>query len=76
MTSQRLVVIVNLRQVGAYLSEGIKPVDVSFDCENNRIVFTFSKEETAKAYKKWKNKEYNIGYPKLNGKHFGYSHAP
>lgn len=50
--------IKNQFQVKAYLSDGVKPIDVYYDKEIDKIVFIFKKEDTTEVWKKWKSYKY------------------
>ena len=50
-----IVRIVNLKQIGVYIQNGIKPIDIYF---TDRLVFVFNKDETGELFERWKNKEF------------------
>lgn len=53
----KTVNILNLQQMKRYVKHGAKPIDISYDNERDRIVFTFSKDETQELYKLWNQHE-------------------
>ena len=50
-----IVRIVNLKQIGVYIKNDIKPIDIYF---TDRLVFVFNKDETGELFERWKNKEF------------------
>lgn len=56
--------ILNLKQSMAYISNGVMPVDLKIEkndeCEHPRLVFYFIKDETIEVYNKWCNHELEI----------------
>lgn len=50
------VSIVNLKQVGLYIKNGVKPIDVQF---TDRLVFIFDKDQCSKLFDKWCKYELN-----------------
>lgn len=51
-----VVKIVNLKQVGLYIKNGIKPIDIEY---TDRLVFIFNKDETKEVFDKWCNYKLN-----------------
>ena len=53
-----VVYITNFKQACAYISDGVKPVDIKYDLKRKVMVFIFRKSETGKVWNKWNNGEY------------------
>ncbi|MDU1413467.1 MAG: hypothetical protein E6929_11705 [Clostridium sp.] len=51
------IAIVNVRQAGMYIKNGVKPIDVYFG--KDRLVFLFNKKDTREVYDKWCKYELN-----------------
>lgn len=50
MDNREVVKIVNLKQAGLYIKNGVKPIDVTY---TDRLVFIFDKEEAMPLFQKW-----------------------
>lgn len=49
--------IVNVRQAGLYIKNGVKPIDIYWGYD--KLVFKFVREETKEVYDKWCRYELN-----------------
>lgn len=53
-----VIKIRNPLQVTAYMSDGVKPIDMYYDRRTKRLVYVFCKEDTKEVWEKWKRKEF------------------
>lgn len=60
----------NQFQAKAYLSDGVKPVDVYYDEKIDKIIFVFKKEDTKEVWEKWKHFRYQGLYLKCANRIF------
>ena len=52
MMNKEIVKIVNLKQAGLYIKNGVKPIEVIY---TDRLVFVFNQEEAMPLFQKWCN---------------------
>ena len=53
-----IVKIGNFRQACAYISDGVKPIDIYYNKTGHTMFFIFKKEDTQEVWEKWKRGEY------------------
>lgn len=46
--------VANYKQACAYVSNGVKPIDLEYDKELGRMIFIFSAEDTKEVWNLWK----------------------
>lgn len=55
----KIVKIINMKQVAMYLKHGAEPVRYYADLDTDQLVFEFLVAETKELYSKWLNRELN-----------------
>lgn len=53
-----LIYVRNYKQACAYISKGVKPVDIKY--EDKKLVFVFDKQDTSEVWEQWKNYKIEI----------------
>lgn len=52
-----MIKIVNPLQVKLYIKNEVKPIDLYYNPNTDKIVYIFKKEDTVELYKKWCKRE-------------------
>ena len=51
------VKIINQLQMARYMKHGVKPVDMFYDYETDKVIFVYDKEETKPLFDLWIRRE-------------------
>ena len=53
----KTVKIVNPKQMAKYMKYGVKPLDMFYDANTDRVVYIFDQEKTEPLFEKWRKFE-------------------